>query len=63
MVHEMVQMKQSGRELRSTNQYVLQIPNTTLKTYGDFAFSVAGPTKWKRLPKHIKVAHSIEYLK
>ena len=59
----MVQMKQSGRELRSTNQYLLQIPNTRLKTYGDVAFSVAGPTKWNRLPMHIRLAPTIDYFK
>ena len=39
---ELVEMKQSGRELRSTNQYLLEIPKTRLKTYG----VAAGPTKW-----------------
>ena len=56
-------MKQSGQELRSTNQYLLQIPNTRLETYGDVAFSIAGPTKWNRFPKHIRLAPTIEYLK
>ena len=27
------------------------------------AFSVAGPTKWNRLPKHIRLAPTIEYFK
>ena len=53
-------MKQSGRELRYTNQYLLQIPKTRLKTYGDAVFSVAGPTKWYRLPWHIRMAPTIE---
>ena len=56
-------MKQSGRELRSTNQYLLQISKIRLKTYGDAAFSVAGPTKWNRLPKHIRLAPTIEHFK
>ena len=48
---------------RSTNQYLLQIPKTRLKTYGDDAFSVAGPTKWNRLPGHIRLAPTIECFK
>ena len=55
---ELVQMKQSGWELRSTNQYLLQIPKTRLKTYGD-----AGPTKWNHLPGHIRLAPTIECFK
>ena len=47
-------------ELVQMNQYLLQIPKTRLKTYGDGAFSVAGPTKWNRLSEHIRLAHQIQ---
>ena len=60
---ELVQMKQSSREIQSKNQYLLQIPNSRLQTYGDFAFSVARLTKWNRLPKHIRLAPTIEHFK
>ena len=41
---ELVQMKQFGRELRSTNQYLLQIPHTRLKTYGDVTLGLRNGT-------------------
>ena len=48
-------MKQSGRELRSTNQYLLQIPKTGLNTYGDAAFSVAGPNEMEPPPRAYQI--------
>ena len=32
-------------------------------TYGDAAFSVAGPTKWNCLPGHIRLAPTIQCFK
>ena len=39
-----------SRNLRSTDKYLLRIPQTHLKTYGDRAFSVAVPRVWNAYP-------------
>ena len=47
-----------SRNLRSTDKYLLQIPKTRLKTYGDRAFSVSAPRLWNVLPMEIKLSPS-----
>ncbi len=44
------------RGLRSGNKFLLQIPRIRLKTRGNRAFEVAGPTLWNNLPTQIKMA-------
>ena len=50
-----------SRNLRSTEKYLLRIPQTHLKTYGDSlrAFSVAAPRLWNALPMDIKLSPSV----
>ena len=49
--------------LRSTDKYLLQIPQTHLKTYGDRVFSVAAPRLWNALPMDIKLSPSVSVFK
>lgn len=46
------------RELRSSDQHLLNIPITKLKNYGDRAFSKFGPTVWNSLPLSVRTAGS-----
>ena len=52
-----------SRNLRSTDKFLLRIPHTHLKTYGDGAFSVATPRLWNALPMHIKLSPSVSVFK
>ena len=46
-----------NRRLRSSqDNSLLIIPRTKLKTFANRAFSVAAPTTWNALPKHIRDA-------
>ena len=51
------------RALRSSNELVLEVPRSRLKTKGDRAFSVAAPKLWNSLPLRIRHAASLESLK
>ena len=42
------------RELRTRGYNILIVPRTKLKTYGDRAFSIAGPKLWNSLPDEIR---------
>ena len=52
-----------SRNLRSTDKYLLRIPQTHLKTYGDRAFSVAASRLWNALPMDIKLSPSVSVFK
>ena len=41
------------RRLRSSDNYVLNVPRYNLKSYGGRAFSVAAPKLWNNLPLDI----------
>ena len=56
---ELISVKKSSRTLRSSNQTMLHVPSSRLKTVGDCAFSVASPTLWNILPVQIKNALSL----
>ena len=62
-INVLVKLKQSSRQLRSSNLCLLQTPKARLKTYGDVAFSVAAPAEWNRLPEHIRSSPSIGLFK
>ena len=49
--------------LRSDNKKLLKIPTSRLKTYGDRAFSVAGPALWNDLPDHLKLCTNLDSFK
>ncbi len=52
---------QNSRNLRSSNQMILHVPKTRLKSKGDRAFSVAAPRLWNPLP--IKSSPSVDAFK
>ena len=53
-----------SRSLRSSDAGLLVVPRKIrLKTWGDRAFSVAAPTLWNTLPKHIRDAPSLSAFK
>ena len=43
-----------SRALRSADNYLLDIPPSRLKTFGDRSFAVAGPKLWNALPLKIR---------
>ncbi len=49
--------------LRSSNQRLLRVPKSKLKSRGDRAFSVAAPRLWNALPSSIRFAPSISVFK
>ncbi len=49
--------------LRSSNQRLLRIPKSKLKSRGDRASSVAAPRLWDALPSSIRFAPSISVIK
>ncbi len=54
---------QNSRNLRSSNQMILHVSKTILKSKGDRAFSVAAPSLWNPLPMHIKSSPSVDAFK
>ena len=52
-----------SRTLRSTSSNDLTVPRTRLKTYGDRAFSVAGPRLWNNLPSSVRNSTSVPAFK
>jgi hypothetical protein len=52
-----------ARTLRSTNSYLLQVPKSRLKSYGDRAFPIVGPRLWNALPLNIKNCETITSFK
>ena len=54
-LQDMLQHRTPNRRLRSSlDNSLLIIPRTKLKTFANRAFSVAAPTTWNALPKHIR---------
>jgi hypothetical protein len=60
---ELLTPYQPSRVLRSTASNLLVVPKTRMKTYGDRAFSVAGPKLWNSLPCSIKNCTSVSAFK
>ena len=51
------------RSLRSSDQALLSIPRSRLKSKGDRAFAVAAPRLWNKLPLDIRLAPTISIFK
>ena len=51
------------RELRTRGYNILIVPRTKLKTYGDRAFSIAGPKLWNSLPDEIRCCQTLTSFK
>ena len=52
-----------SRSLRSASQKLLVVHRTNMKTYGDRAFSIAGPKLWNQLPLSIRKLSSVDSFK
>ena len=52
-----------SRSLRSASQKLIVVHRTNMKTYGDRAFSIAGPKLWNQLPLSIRELSSIDSFK
>lgn len=55
--------KTYSRSLRSSCKEYLVVPRSRLKTYGDRAFSIAGPKLWNDLPLEIRKCASVATFK
>ena len=54
----LLRFKESGRSLRSNNDFMLDKPlNAT--SIGQRAFIIAAPTLWNNLPKELKVTPTV----
>ena len=49
-ITELLSYRTCSRTLRSTDQKLLAVPKSRLKTHGDRAFSFAAPKVWNKLP-------------
>ena len=53
-ISDLLNFKTYFRSLRSSCKEYLAVPRSRLKTYGDRAFSIAGPKLWNDLPLEIR---------
>ena len=62
---EVYNPKRTLRSLSSRDPLTLVVPKTNpkLQTYGDFAFSVAGPKMWNTLPFELRSSPSTAMFK
>ena len=54
-----LQVYQPSRTLRSSNQRLLKIPTTKLKSYGNRSFSYQAPVIWNSLPESLRNSTSL----
>ena len=59
----LLNFKTYSRSLRSSCKEYLVVPRSRLKTYGDRAFSIAGPKLWNDLPLEIRKCASVATFK
>ena len=62
-ITELLSYRTCSRTLRSTDQKLLAVPKSRLKTYGDRAFSVAAPKLWNELPLDLRSLDTINLFK
>ena len=62
-ITELLSHRTCSRSLRSTDQKLLAVPKSRLKTYGDRAFSVAAPKLWNELPLDLRSLDTINLFK
>ena len=60
---DMLCYRTSTRTLSSTSQDFLAVSRTYTKSYGDRAFSVAGPKLWNQLPLNIRKSSTVGQFK
>ena len=62
-ITELLSYRTCSRTLRSTDQKLLAVPKSRLKTYGDRAFSVAAPKLWNELQLDLRSLDTINLFK
>ena len=62
-IQDLLQKYTTSRCLRSTGKQQLAIPKSSTKSYGDRAFSIAGPNLWNNLPLELRCAESVNIFK
>ena len=62
-IQDLLQKYTTSRCLRSTGKQQLAIPRSSTKSYGDRAFSIAGPNLWNNLPLELRCAESVNIFK
>ena len=62
-LHELLTPYAPSRPLRSSSANTLVEPRSSMKTYGDRAFSVVVPRLWNRLPQNVKDCSSVNAFK
>ena len=62
-IRELLSYRTCSRSLRSTDQELLAVPKSRLKTYGDRAFSIAAPKLWNELPLYLTRTSSVHLFK
>ena len=62
-ITELLSYRTCSRTLRSTDQKLLAVPKSRLKTYGDRAFSVPAPKLWNELPLDLRSLDTINLFK
>ncbi len=62
-IHDILHAHSPGRSLRSSDQDLLTIPRTRLKTRGDHAFCVVAPRLGNSLPLSLRTMCSVESFK
>ena len=62
-LRDLLVVKSNTRTLRSSNDIVLKVPKTKLKTAGDRSFNLAAPKIWNGLPKNGRNAASLPLFK
>ena len=62
-IQELVQIYNPARSLRSEELFMLQVPRTRTVSFGDRAFSKAGPYLWNSLPTSIRLCEKLSTFK
>ena len=52
-LQQLIQLYEPPRSLRSSSKFLLNVPKTQLKTYGDHDFTKAAPILWNSLPSSL----------
>ena len=56
---ELITIYNPGRYLRSNGSLILNVPRSNTKSWGDRAFSIAGPRLWNSLPIELRMTTNI----
>ena len=60
---DMIKPYPTPRQLRSSEENLLAIPQSRTKTYGDRAYSVAAPKLWNVLPEELRFINELGHFK